>query len=97
MATIKMITLNPPVETNHPTWEWWTMTTDADARMGNPALTIGVEMDATADAIATEITAEHLRSENHTADCDDSLRGERVVIYLTAPDGTETEHEAVYS
>ena len=97
MSIIKIISFIPPVETDHPTLDWWKMTTEADAAMGNPEVTIGAEMDATADAIAAEIAAKYLRSEGYTATCDSSLRGKPVTIHLTAPDGTETSHSAIYS
>ena len=66
-------------------------------RRGNPVLTLVVAYDASAADIAAEIAAEHLRSESYTADCDDSLRGQTITIQLTAPDGTETDHPAIYS
>ena len=96
-SIIQQISVDAPVALNHPTWDFWLFTTDADAAAGNPMLWVGVRMDATAGEIADEIAADHLRSESYTADGDDSLRGQRVTIHLTAPDGTESEHPAVYS
>ena len=93
---VRGIFANAPLEADHPTWDWWEFTTDADAAMGNPVMTVGVKMGATADEIAAEIAEKHLRSVDYTADCDDSLEGQTVTILMTAPDGTETQHAAVY-
>lgn len=97
IMTIKIITFDPPIETDHPTLNWWKMTTDADAEIGNAPVTIGAEMHATADAIAAEIAAKYLRSEIYATNFDNSLQGKPVTIHLTAPDGTKTQHPTVYT
>ena len=86
-----------PVHTGRPTSDWWTVTTDDDVAMGHPALVVEVPMDSTAEAIAAAY-AGGLRADAYACDREAAaeLRGTATTIYLTAPDGAETEHEGCY-
>ena len=87
---------NEPVHTDHPTSDWWTVTTSFDK--ANPNMVIEVPMDSEAAAVARAYD-QYLTASAYACDPEDedTLRGQAVTIYLTAPDGTQTEHEGCFS
>ena len=97
METIKSIMLSGRCQDQYPTCDFWQVTTDHDASMGNPALTLAVSMDSTAENIANEYASQFLYCNYYDAeDESEFLAGRPVTIHLTAPDGTETEHPATF-
>ena len=97
MDIIKSIMLSGRCQDQYPTCDFWQVTTDHDASMGNLALTLAVSMDSTAENIADEYASRFLYCNYYDAEDDSAfLAGMPVTIHLTAPDGTETEHPATF-